>query len=987
MATKDIVQNIKIKVDKSSSQKDLTTLKSKLNDVDKASSQLNSSFIKLGVAAAGAFAILNRGFNALASDERSLNNLSNAINNTGTAADLNAERLFKYFDTIQRGTGQSADNLAQIASQFIQIGITSQDVVKKLVTSSIGLADRNKISTQQASDAIIKGLQGQTRGLKGLRLNIQAGASAQQALNIILKQGAQSYQNLNNKSSFRLSQRFKQDVDDMIKSWTVKFLPAINGGLQFIINNMDTIGNILVTGGIFVGLKMTLHTIQLIGTSLGLNLGLTEAEIKAVLEKLAIQRQILTTKVQQGTATAATTRAIKNNQIETEVWNNALNKTKGIGGALKAIFSSTNIILLAASITAGLIYSNFDKIQAIISKTGRTASILNKQTAQLKNNLSIDQAVVQKRKALSEQWNNAIQIQKSLRNKLNLTKEQTNKLKQSFDVLTSKMPELKTSSNNYKLSLISIKSASAQAKKGIDALAKSQIQLARQRQKINQNQQLSKLTNLPGTALSREASVNKRGLELTIYSPAGVNGKQMTKYAAAVAGYSSAIQSKDLKGAIKYANLLLTYFPQNGNIASGLQTAISQLTSLELQRNILDIRSETIPLSITGPDKPGPDKKQPKKFDLLDKPLIDTSYELDDALIVLLSDYGKLKTAAIEAYNANNMFSMSIKNNNKDITDLQKQKNALIDTVNKQREQLNAMTFEQQQNNKQLVTSMEKHQKEIDVINANIEAKKAEKDTNQQLINNNNEVVQSLQSIINSRIDLNKGTTLQKTFIEQLIVVYSTWRNSIGLTVQQIQQLDNKINVLNNRLKEISPKSFTQLFNESKEKLKPFSMELQDTFVNMAGVINQTFNSAFNGFGTALGQYATKQKSFAQATKFLWRDLAASVISQISAMIIKLLVLQAIELGLNWLVPGSGTGFMALLGMTGGKSKSTGNTSNFNSNASQDIPILNRNNSFNNKLDILIDTIQNWQPVTTHIIDLPTLGQTNRIANGMILEM
>ena len=63
----------------------------------------------------------------------------------------------------------------------------------------------------------------------------------------------------------------------------------------------------------------------------------------------------------------------------------------------------------------------------------------------------------------------------------------------------------------------------------------------------------------------------------------------------------------------------------------------------------------------------------------------------------------------------------------------------------------------------------------------------------------------------------------------------------------------------------------------------------------------------------------------------------------------------------------------------GGNSSPIGNnTNNY---------ILTRNNPITRKLDQVIDAINNFTPVQTQVIDLPTLSRANKIGNSMVLGM
>lgn len=375
---KDIIQNIKITAQTDKATAKLNQMKATMNTIpkqiqiktqnyNKVIDSMKNSMLSLAAIATAAISVIRKGFLGLAEQQQSIKRLNTAIQITGTQATLSSTALFNYFQTLQSGIGQSADELATIASKFVSAGIASQSMVRQYTNATIGLAQQTGKSIDEVSDKLIRAIQGQTKGLKQFGIATNTGATAQQLLNEALRRGSIAFNNIDTNSATRSMMIFRQSFNNMLQGFAQKFLPAISSMINFIAKNLNVIGNILLGAAIFSAMKSIYNIAKAIyAVTLGQGAALVR-QIKTKLQLSAIDIERLQLLAAQGLITSNQQKALERQLITQELYNKKLNGTISLSSTLSSIFSKSNIILAATTIALTLILSNWTKIKQKIT--------------------------------------------------------------------------------------------------------------------------------------------------------------------------------------------------------------------------------------------------------------------------------------------------------------------------------------------------------------------------------------------------------------------------------------------------------------------------------------------------------------------------------------------------------------------------------------------------------------------------------------------
>ena len=451
---------------------------------------LKNAYQQFAVAGLASIALLRKGFQGLSQDQRSINNLNNAILDTGKSAQISGDKLWQYFSDLQRNYGQSADKLGQIASQFIRIGAASNQQVQSLVQASIGLAQRNKISTEQASDAIIKGLMGQTKGLKTLRVQIQKNASSQQIYNKIVSQGVNSFNAIDTDTGARLANRTRQAFSDLTKQITSQFLPIINNSMKFLLNNIDLVKRSIVA--------IASHNLAKPLISIGSGLVNSFQAAGKVSKQLQSQIRILMSQVNalkiSGVKFITPQMSKRALQLRHQI-----DRTTGTLAKFRAAIFSVNgalLIMMAAIVFGPSLVDMFDS-------SARAANRLSKQADNAAASLAKQSKEVQLAQKQITELKSGIAIQQALANKTKLTQKQSSQLKTSYQNITGILGIATTATNNYKISTDSLARASSFATQKQRQLQKAISERAKTQANVSALKLSAQMQNLPGSKYTR----------------------------------------------------------------------------------------------------------------------------------------------------------------------------------------------------------------------------------------------------------------------------------------------------------------------------------------------------------------------------------------------------------------------------------------------------------------------------------------------------
>lgn len=158
--------------------------------------------------------------------------------------------------------------------------------------------------------------------------------------------------------------------------------------------------------------------------------------------------------------------------------------------------------------------------------------------------------------------------------------------------------------------------------------------------------------------------------------------------------------------------------------------------------------------------------------------------------------------------------------------------------------------------------------------------------------------------------------------------------------------------------------------------------------VAMFDELGSAMGSFISTFSNGLGAVLTQGANFSKQMKYIWRDLANNIISQLTRILVKMLAVFAIKTIMNLIMPGSGAAAGTAVGdfIPSPSIASVGPVNTITNTVGTSISYMGRN-PIADKLDEVIEAINNFTPVQTQVIDLPTLSSANRIGSAMTLRM
>jgi len=124
---------------------------------------------------------------AFAEAELNAKKLGTALKNISGEGTGALDRLIKQSEKLQKISIFSDDNIQRAQTQLIQFGLTS-DQVESLIPKVLDLASATGTDLGQATDVLIQGINGVTRGLKPLGIDFDATGSKEKNLSIITDQ-------------------------------------------------------------------------------------------------------------------------------------------------------------------------------------------------------------------------------------------------------------------------------------------------------------------------------------------------------------------------------------------------------------------------------------------------------------------------------------------------------------------------------------------------------------------------------------------------------------------------------------------------------------------------------------------------------------------------------------------------------------------------------------------------------------------------------
>lgn len=933
----DIIQKIKIIADTAAAKSNLAGVKSQTDKIpkqlkiatdkyEKSLAKLNTSFKQLGIAAAASIGIITKGFIQLGNDTRALNNITTAIQTMGTAATTSGQQLFDYFDTLQGKLGQSADVLSQIASQFIQAGATSTEQVKQLTNAAIGLG-QSFGGTQNAANTLKLAMTGNVRGLKQFGIVAKEGQNAQDLLNEALRKGAIAFTNINPNDPIRMIARFKQSINDMLKGLAQQLLPVIQPIMNFIINNMNTIGNILLTGAIFKGMQIFLKMwqnakaflIDYIGLYGALSVQQT-ARLTNNMSKYLVQLQSGLVKGQQQLAMKRTALQldgqskigidIKNkllaaqmslqskglltekNRLLIEQTMLLLDKKSNVQLTLKqkllasigALLKSANAWMLIASITITTIAANWSKVKSVITGVSEQQRKLNDIYAD-----AIKDQIVYETEVFA-----TIDALKQLMQKQSLSNSQIIKKKSLINDLNTKYAGITTSAINYTDTLKDLNTKLANVNIGLQAHRKLLIDTA-------------------------------------IYE---ANKEQLSKY---------------IKKVIDAKNALTQY------IASA--ALYRSIGTVEFKTNVAkfsaDVKAATADL---------------------------------DGLIKTQQDLAK------KIYTPANT-NITINNENPPVkyiyTDLQKLQDQIDITISKINLLPDSVSSATQKMNLYSVLQVQYSDLEISYGNLILHLNAKDKDYTQNYLKYQKAMFDAHKNRLDAQKQYSTVNAGQELDFDKLLANINK--------VEAFRQKKSKRNI--DMLAGGKPIQVSYLKEWQKSLLDAFKVGDQ-----LNGILVSPVISAFNSIGSAMSNVLVQGMSFSKAMSSIWKNLAAEVIQYITSMILKMATFKLLSVILGGAFgaatsPISGGDYPLYTGtFTSIAPRLTGTVNNTQANilaasnyitgkstVGTDLTYMGRNT--NKKLDEILTAIQNFVPVQTQVIDLPTLSRANKMGTAMTLQM
>lgn len=221
--------------------------------------------------------------------------------------------------------------------------------------------------------------------------------------------------------------------------------------------------------------------------------------------------------------------------------------------------------------------------------------------------------------------------------------------------------------------------------------------------------------------------------------------------------------------------------------------------------------------------------------------------------------------------------------------------------------------------------------------------------------------------------------TKTQAYRQALILRLSEYETQLQLLQQTNGQLEQQLRLQG-------------LITETKSKIKSLEVEPPKfDWLNQLSNLISPIISAFDSLGNAIGNVLVKGANFGKQMKDVWTNMTASILANLTAMIAKL----GIMLLLQSLIPGLGSGTLG--GLFGFGGLTNGSTiwsqlfpkdlpkSNSKSRITSNSIIPNMNNSLAIKLDRIGNLLQNFTPINTQVIDLPTLAKANSIGNAMLV--
>lgn len=394
---KDIVQNIKLKAETDQATKKLDQMKRSMNQIpkqldintqksQKALANMKTAFVGLTAVAVAAFATIRKGFTGIATQQDAITRFNSALQMTGNTANMSSQSLFKYFNTLQKGLGQSATDLLDIASKFVQAGVSSQSMVRQYTRAAIGLAKQSGQSIETVADKLVSAMLGRAGALKQFGINAKQTGSAADALAQAINRGAIAFNNIDPNDTGRSLQILKQSWEELIQNIARPLVPGIVKGVRLLADNINAIGKVLTTGAIYIGLRSAVRLTQAV-------VGWGAARLAQIKIQIADQTHLNRLSVNKK-MNAAVSLALQQGQIvnyskilsmgaQELAQNTAL---LGIKTAILNIVKSTNFLVLAGTVALSLILNNWTKIKQAITGVSQQERKLWASSARLLGN-------------------------------------------------------------------------------------------------------------------------------------------------------------------------------------------------------------------------------------------------------------------------------------------------------------------------------------------------------------------------------------------------------------------------------------------------------------------------------------------------------------------------------------------------------------------------------------------------------------------------
>ena len=980
MALKDITQTIRINAQTYKAIIQLDKVQKQLKEIgiaaqkqkqktQKAMKDMQGSFTALGIAAVAAFATIKRGLQGIGEDQASARNVAASIRQVGLQADLSAQKISLLADSLQTEYGQSAAQMNQAISRLITQGMVrtteeAQNMMKQLLRISYQTGkDVATVSQRLVNDSI----RGNTRLFKSIGMQVDTFVEGIQQL---IQDGGNSLQFININDVDIQLKRLNQSFDNVLKQLAMKVLPVLTPIFNFINNNIKLIGDVLLTGGIYTGMKLFVNSIKAANTYIKEHLAYQTLMSAQSLLKVQQQQAKYNLLISKGaTLTAGQTAAYQRNAILLDTINAKQGVFNGLLTTAKTILSSINFWLLAISVAFTVISSNWDKWTGGMQKTIKT-------TQQLVNSQNTLYSQQQKNLNIVKQ---SITTQQTLGKKTKLTATQQQNLQASYKNLRNIYPTIISQSDDYRISQQQLTNASRNLTREEEALYNTRLNIAKKQVELSGLK--TKNINLPGTKFSR----------IFLSSPQ-------------INGFIGAAQQSIRNGSWTMAKNALTkvinYYSGKGNnqLANEWSVVFNQVEkqqAMQLQMDLLtEIRSNTTP---NIPNAPGRLERtaSPKSFSMgtvLEK------YNTDvQTLERLVDDVGRLKGAFAssmkEIQDARHSLYTDYSSDDKylltslisRIGDQTIAYNDLVNTLNQAIISYDALSDEQKKNAADKIKEIEDLKKLVNEKKLIVDHLKLQKEQKEALINLN----ENIQSQYLDYLQLQERIARQNVELATSEEDKKIAQEAVTASIQvQIKAWQNILKSL--KATSIEYAMIIEIINQLKLKLLDAPQESKFDWIGQLKDIVSPITSAFNSLGNAIGDTLVKGANFGRQMKDVWTNMTASILSNLSAMIAKMLTMLAIQGLLSAFgVPMSSTA--PIVGQLFGfsdwgslfPSGGTKSTKRYNPRTIDIIP--NNNGILSKKLDRMIMAIQNFTPVQTQVIDLPTLAMSTNIGNSMIL--